>query len=128
MAPEQFEGKDATVASDIYALGIVIYEMVTGTRPFVADSALSAAVKRLTELPVAPRAHVPGLEPRWEQTILRCLEREPATRFTSAGASVSCTGRLDAAHGNHGARGASCAGAVRCRQPAREAPSRDDSC
>ena len=85
MAPEQFEGKDATAASDIYALGIVIYEMVTGTYPFGADSALAAAVKRLTELPLAPRAHVPDLEPRWEQTILRCLEREPATRFTSAG-------------------------------------------
>ena len=85
MAPEQFEGKAATVTSDIYALGIVMYEIVTGTRPFVADSALSAAVKRLTELPVPPTAHVPGLEPRWEQTIMRCLERDPAGRFTSAG-------------------------------------------
>lgn len=86
MAPEQLEGKAATAASDLYALGIVMYEMVTGTRPFVGNSAWSVAVQRLTEPPVTPRAHVPDLEPRWEQTILRCLERDPARRFASAGA------------------------------------------
>lgn len=85
MAPEQIEGKPATAASDLYALGIVMYEMVTGTRPFVADSALSVAVRRLTEPPTSPRTHVPELDTRWEQTILRCLERDPSARFASAG-------------------------------------------
>lgn len=85
MAPEQLEGKAATAASDLYALGVVMYEMVTGVRPFVGNSALSIAVKRLTEPPLPPSAHVPGLEPHWERTILRCLERDPAARFASAG-------------------------------------------
>jgi TolB-like protein/Tfp pilus assembly protein PilF len=62
-----------------------MYEMVTGTRPFVGDSALSVAVQRLTQAPTSPRARVPDLDPRWEQAILRCLERDPARRFTSAG-------------------------------------------
>jgi serine/threonine protein kinase/tetratricopeptide (TPR) repeat protein len=92
MAPEQLEGKAATAASDLYALGVVMYEMVTGVRPFVGDSALSIAVKRLTEPPKTPRAHVPELEPRWEQTILRCLERDPARRFAGAG---DVSGALD---------------------------------
>jgi tetratricopeptide (TPR) repeat protein/TolB-like protein len=80
MAPEQVEGGNVTAAADIYALGIVIYEMVTGHRPFVADSALATAVLRLKEPPVSPRTWVRALDPKWEQMILACLEREPARR------------------------------------------------
>jgi tetratricopeptide (TPR) repeat protein len=84
MAPEQVEGKELTAAADIYALGIVMYEMVTGVRPFDGGSAITVAVKRLKEPPPPPRRHVPDLDPRWETVILRCLEREPAGRFASA--------------------------------------------
>jgi len=84
LAPEQVEGSEITAATDIYAFGIVLYEMLTGTVPFVADNALSTAAKRLREAPVPPRVHVPGLDARWEAAILRCLEREPAARFASA--------------------------------------------
>ena len=83
MAPEQLNGGEITPATDIYALGIVIFEMVTGKLPFSGESALSTALKRLTSPAPSPRAIVPGLEPRWEATVLRCLERLPTDRFTS---------------------------------------------
>jgi serine/threonine protein kinase/dipeptidyl aminopeptidase/acylaminoacyl peptidase len=75
MAPEQLEGGRGTVASDIYALGLVMYEMVTGTKP---------EFQRLTEQAPSPRSAVPDLDPNWETAILRCLERDPARRFASA--------------------------------------------
>jgi tetratricopeptide (TPR) repeat protein len=84
MAPEQIEGKEASVASDIYALGVVMYEMVSGALPFPDESPLAAAVKRLREPPPPPRSHVPDLDPKWEAVILRCLQRDPAERFPSA--------------------------------------------
>jgi Tfp pilus assembly protein PilF len=85
MAPEQLEGATATAATDIYALGLVLYEMVTGGRPYAGESALAAAVKRLSEPPPSPLASVADLDPRWVATILKCLERDPAARFTNAG-------------------------------------------
>jgi tetratricopeptide (TPR) repeat protein len=84
MAPEQFEGGEVTAATDIYALGIVIYEMLTGTQPLVGESPVSTGLKRLREAPASPRIHVPSLDPKWEAAILRCLERDPADRFASA--------------------------------------------
>jgi serine/threonine protein kinase/tetratricopeptide (TPR) repeat protein/TolB-like protein len=84
LAPEQVEGGEITAAADIFAFGIVLYEMLTGTVPFLGENALSTAVKRLREAPVPPRVHVPGLDPRWEAAILRCLERAPSARFASA--------------------------------------------
>jgi eukaryotic-like serine/threonine-protein kinase len=83
MAPEQVDGGETGVPTDIYALGVVIYEMVTGMRPFTAETPLAVALKRLREAPVPPRRHVPLLDARWEAAILRCLELEPAARFAS---------------------------------------------
>jgi Tol biopolymer transport system component/tRNA A-37 threonylcarbamoyl transferase component Bud32 len=84
MAPEQVEGKEAEAAADIYSLGVVLYEMVTGSWPFGGETPLSQAVKRLTESPPSPRSLVPDLDPRWEEAIMRCLERRPEDRYASA--------------------------------------------
>lgn len=85
MAPEQVEGGAIGPSADLYAFGVVLFEMVTGRLPFEGRSPLSTAVKRLQEDPPSPQVHAPDLPQRWEQTILRCLERAPQARFPSAG-------------------------------------------
>jgi tetratricopeptide (TPR) repeat protein len=84
MAPEQVEGGAVTPAADLYAFGVVLYEMATGAFPFAGDSALSIAVKRLNEPPIRPSEKNPSIDPRWERVILRCLERRPDDRFHDA--------------------------------------------
>ncbi|MFN7986790.1 MAG: protein kinase [Thermoanaerobaculia bacterium] len=84
MAPEQVAGRPATPAADLYALGVVVYEMVTGTRPFDGPSPFLVAARRLTEPPPPPSLHVADLDPAWEEAILRCLKVDPAERFPSA--------------------------------------------
>jgi eukaryotic-like serine/threonine-protein kinase len=81
MAPEQLKGGAITPATDIYALGVVMFEMLTGEVPFNADNPLSTALKRLSEPAPSPRVHVPSVDSGWESGILRCLEREPSERF-----------------------------------------------
>ncbi len=84
MSPEQMEGRPATPASDVYSLGLVIYEMVTGNRPFQGETPMSAAMKRLSESPVPPRKFQPEISAHWESVILGCLERDPVRRFANA--------------------------------------------
>ena len=80
MAPEQIQGK-AVPASDIYALGIVLYEMVTGQRPFTGDSLLSVLMKHANEQPRPPRELNPYVSPQLQAVIQKALEKEPQRRF-----------------------------------------------
>jgi serine/threonine protein kinase/Tol biopolymer transport system component len=84
MAPEQIEGKEVTKLADIYALGLIIYEMVTGEHAFPADTPLASAAKRLSDPIVPPKQFAPELSDVWDQTILRCLQRDPDARYSSA--------------------------------------------
>jgi serine/threonine protein kinase/tetratricopeptide (TPR) repeat protein len=84
MAPEQLEGKEITPATDTYALGIVMYEMLTGKVPFAGGTVISTAMRRLNEPAPSPKELIEDLEPRWEEAILRCLERAPERRFDRA--------------------------------------------
>jgi serine/threonine protein kinase/tetratricopeptide (TPR) repeat protein len=89
MAPEQVAGEEITGAADIYAFGIVMYEMVTGTLPFLGESGFAVALKRLTESPLSPREHAPDVDVQWEDCILRCLELKPSDRFSTFGELVA---------------------------------------
>ena len=84
MAPEQIEGKEVTKLADIYALGLIIYEMVTGKHAYPADTALASAARRLSDSIESPNRFAPQLGAHWEQTIIRCLKRDPDARFHSA--------------------------------------------
>ena len=85
MSPEQIEGGALTPASDIYALGIVIYEMMTGRRPFVAETPIASALQRVVgPTPKSPRAVRPSLPVEWDRAIMRCLARYPDGRFKDA--------------------------------------------
>jgi len=83
MAPEQLTGGTVSAATDIYALGIVLYEALTGHTPFGGQTPMEAALKRLQQAATPPSVHLPTLEPRWDAAILRCLEKEPSARFRS---------------------------------------------
>lgn len=89
LAPEQVSGGPVTSKVDLYALGVVMYEMVTGGRPFDGDTPLSTAVKRLQQDPISPALLVPNLDTHWEHTILRCLARDPGQRFSTAAEVVA---------------------------------------
>ena len=84
MAPELLAGKDASVQSDIYALGLVLYELFTGRRAFIAQSIADLVRQQSESQLTTPTALVRDLDPAIEKTILRTLEREPELRPASA--------------------------------------------
>jgi len=83
MAPEQVELKPVGAPADIYALGLVLYEMATGIPAFAGDTPIAVALKQVRELPQPPREIVPELPAHIESIILKCLRKEPAERFQS---------------------------------------------
>jgi serine/threonine-protein kinase len=84
MAPEQLEGKEVNAKSDIYSLGLVLYEIFTGKRAFSVESLPELARIRSESAPSKPSTLVKDLDPAVERVILRCLEPDPANRISSA--------------------------------------------
>jgi serine/threonine protein kinase len=83
MAPEQVTGKAVDYRTDIYALGLILYEMFTGAQACQADTPVAAAMKQIRETPPLPHDIDPTIPVGIERTILKCLEKEPARRFQS---------------------------------------------
>ena len=84
VSPEQTRGQDLGPTSDIYSLGVVMYECATGRVPFDGDDAISVALKQVNELPVPPSQVNPSVDPALERIILKCMEKDPANRFQTA--------------------------------------------
>ncbi len=81
ISPEQVEGEKADQRSDIYSLGTILFEMVTGRVPFKGDTGLSVAIKHKTQLPQDPRKLNPGLSEGLSRLILTCMEKDAARRY-----------------------------------------------
>ncbi|HTL44423.1 MAG TPA: tetratricopeptide repeat protein [Vicinamibacterales bacterium] len=84
IAPEQVEGGVVDHRVDLYAVGLILYEMLTGDTPFDAPSAIELMMKRVRERPKSPRALLPEVPEDLDRVVMRCLERDPAARYADA--------------------------------------------
>jgi serine/threonine protein kinase len=86
MAPEQVKGQRGDERTDIYSLGAILYEMLTGRLPFEGQNAYTVMNARLAGDPVSPRSHHPNIRPEVEEIVLHAMARDPAQRYPSAAA------------------------------------------
>ncbi len=84
LSPEQAQGHAVSAASDLYAVGVVLYELLTGRVPFDGESAVTIALKHVSEAPPAPRAINPAIPPELEQAVLWALNKNPSDRPADA--------------------------------------------
>ncbi|HWC27453.1 MAG TPA: Stk1 family PASTA domain-containing Ser/Thr kinase, partial [Solirubrobacteraceae bacterium] len=84
LSPEQAQGHAVTARSDLYSIGIILYELLTGRLPFEAETAVTIALKQVTEAPVPPAQLNPAVTPELEAVVLRALAKDPNDRFADA--------------------------------------------
>ena len=95
MSPEQCEGEDVDHRTDIYALGVLLYEMLTGHVPHDADTMMGILTKHMYEDPIPPKVRVPQVSSELEGVILRCLEKKPERRYQTMRALEEDLSRID---------------------------------
>jgi eukaryotic-like serine/threonine-protein kinase len=102
LSPEQAQGQEVTAVSDLYSVGVILYEALTGRVPFEADSAVAIAMKQVSHMPQRPSSINPAVSPALDAVVMRALEKDPGQRFQNAGAFIAA---LDAALAEPGAAG-----------------------
>jgi serine/threonine-protein kinase len=102
LSPEQAQGMDVTAVSDLYSIGVMLYEALTRRVPFEAESAVAIAMKQVSQVPQRPSSIDPRVSPALDAVVMRSLEKDPGRRFQSADAFIAA---LDAAIKEPGAPG-----------------------
>jgi beta-lactam-binding protein with PASTA domain/predicted Ser/Thr protein kinase len=106
LSPEQAQGFEVTSVSDLYSIGVILYEALTGRVPFEGESAVAVAMKQVSETPQRPSSINPQVSPALDAVVMRALEKEPGQRFQSADAFIAA---LDAAMREPGVAGGTAA-------------------
>jgi serine/threonine-protein kinase len=94
LSPEQAQGYDVTAVSDLYSVGVLLYEALTGRVPFEGESAVAVAMKQVSQVPQRPSSINPQVSPALDAVVMRALEKDPGERFQNADAFIAA---LDAA-------------------------------
>jgi len=102
LSPEQAQGYEVTPVSDLYSIGVLLYEALTGRVPFEGESAVAVAMKQVSQVPQRPSSINPQVSPALDAVVMRALEKEPGERFQSADAFIAA---LDAAMKDPGGPG-----------------------
>lgn len=110
ISPEQAAGGDAGPAADVYALGIVLYELLTGVRPFERDNITAVAIAHVEQEPAPPSTHVPELGAAIDALVLKCLAKDPDERFADGAELAAALERFEGADAIRSSTGAVAAG------------------
>ena len=94
LSPEQAQGEEVTPVSDLYSIGVILYEALAGRVPFEGESAVAVAMKQVSQAPQRPSSIKPGISPALDAVVMRALEKSPGERFQTADAFIAA---LDAA-------------------------------